>query len=103
MRYIIIVGGIVFSLAAASRLLRRRRSSPMRRASKEVKRAVSYIDTTVEDLTERAKKLSGEVRETVEVQVRALEGRREELMEKLDTLATSATKRSKKTEEPVAA
>ena len=69
MRYIIIVGGIVLSLAAASRLLRRRRSGPMRRASKEMKRALSYIDVTIEDLTERARKLSGEALETIEVQL----------------------------------
>ena len=106
MRYIIIVGGIVLSLAAASRLLRRRRSGPMRRASKEMKRALSYIDVTIEDLTERARKLSGEALETIEVQLRALEARREELMQKLETLAASTKKGAKKAdkvEEPVAA
>ena len=96
MRFIIIVGGVTLSVFAISRLLRRKRTGPMRRARKEMRRAVGEVESTIQDLSKRARKLSGEARETLEVQVRALEGRREELMQRLQTVAQESRRRSRK-------
>jgi gas vesicle protein len=95
MRFIIIVGGIVLSAMAAARLLRRKRTGPMKRARKEMRKAVSEVETTMAGLASRAKKLRGEAKETVEVQMRALESRREDLIERLQS-AAEETKRSRK-------
>jgi uncharacterized phage infection (PIP) family protein YhgE len=103
MRFIIIVGGIVFATLVASRVLRRRRQGPVRRARKEVKKAVTEVESTLEALAERAKKLSGEALETVEVQMRALESRREQLMERLGTMSDESKKLAKKAREAIAA
>jgi gas vesicle protein len=103
MRFIIIVGGIVLSVVAISRLLRRRRSGPMRRARKEVRRALEDINSTLADLGHRAKKLQGEAKETVQVQVRALEGRRQELLERLQSAAAESAKESKRAPEAATA
>jgi prefoldin subunit 5 len=100
MRSIIIVGGIVLSVVAISRLLRRKRSGPMRRARKEMQKAVGEVESTIQDLSKRARKLKGEAKETIDVQVRALEGRREELMERLQSVANESRKKARKSKEP---
>jgi gas vesicle protein len=103
MRFIIIVGGIVLSVVLASRVLRRRRSGPMRRARKEMQKAVSEVESSLAELAQRAKKLRGEARETIEVQIRALEGRRDQLMERIQAMAEETRKRARKQREEVAA
>jgi methyl-accepting chemotaxis protein len=102
MRPIIIAGCVLISVLALSRVLRRKRSGPIRRTRKEVKRAVSDVEGTIEDLTARAKKLNGEAKETIEVQVRALQDRREQLVERLNSIAADAKKQSKKARETAA-
>ena len=103
MRYIIIVGGIALSIFAVSRILRRRRSGPMRRARKEMRRAVRDVEHTIDDLSRKATKLSGEAKETLEVQLRALESRRDDLVQRLQTAAAQGRKRAKKQTEREAA
>ncbi|HXH23081.1 MAG TPA: hypothetical protein VNN10_13740 [Dehalococcoidia bacterium] len=103
MRYIIVVGGLVLAVLVASRLLRRKRAGPMRRARKEVQKAVSEVEGALEDLAERAKKLRGEALETVEVQIRALESRREQLMERLSAMGQESKRLARKAREAVAA
>jgi gas vesicle protein len=103
MRFIIIIGGVVFAAVAASRLLRRKRQGPVRRARREIKRAVGQVDGTLQDLSKRAKKLSGEALETVEVQMRALESRRQDLIDRLQTAAEESKKARKKAKQEAAA
>jgi len=103
MRFIIIVSGTVLAVLVLSRVLRQKRTGPVRRARKEVQKAVSDIEGTIEDLASKAKKLRGEAKETVDVQMRALESRREELVERLSTMGAQSKKLARKAREAVAA
>jgi len=75
----------------------------MRRARKEMQKAVSEVESSLAELAQRAKKLRGEARETIEVQIRALEGRRDQLMERIQAMAEETRKRARKQREEVAA
>jgi prefoldin subunit 5 len=99
MRYIIIVGGIVLAAIAGSRVLRRKRQGPMRRARKDIQHAIGEVETALGDLAKRARKLSGEALETIDVQVKALETRREDLMQRLESVAAESKKQAKKAKE----
>lgn len=103
MKPVLLIAGGVLGLLIASRLLRRKRSGPVRRARKEVQRAVGDIESAIEGLASRAKKLRGEAKETVEVQVRALESRREDLVERLTTMGAQTKKAARKAKEAAAA
>jgi hypothetical protein len=92
MKPLLIAGGVIIGLIAISRLLRRKRRGPVRRARREIERAVGDIETSIQGLTARAKKLRGEAKENVDVQMRALESRREQLMERLHSLTNSSAR-----------
>lgn len=99
MRTLIFIGGAVVAFFILSRMLRSRRAGPVRRARKEMQRAVSDVEGTLEDLAARAKKLRGEAKETVEVQIRALRDRREQLMDRISAMTVETRKLTKKARE----
>ncbi len=99
MKPVLIIGGLAAGLVVLSGLARRRRRrSPMRKAQKEMQRAVGDINSALDDLSLKARKLTGEYKENVEVQMRALEDRKSDLVERMSELLAGAKKQNKKAE-----